>query len=83
MLSFFRKENKVIVKLEHGIWGSDEHFALEIGQSFEYQAQLLKDALNKNLQNNLERIRREAYNQGWKDAKAKTRKQTWFSWSWK
>ncbi|MBN8665796.1 MAG: hypothetical protein J0L83_14540 [Chitinophagales bacterium] len=43
-------------------------------------AQLLKDAMNQTLHSRIERIRKEAYEQGWKDAKSrKVAKKTTFS----
>lgn len=83
MISFSRIENTVKVKVQHGIFHNDAHFALTINQDYEYQAQLLLNQLDKHLRNNLEAIRKEAYEQGWKDAKAKRKKKTWFSSWWK
>lgn len=83
MITFSRNDNKVIVKVEHGIFHGDQYFELDILQNYQYQAQLLRNALELNLSRKLEEIRKEAYEQGWKDAKAKRKKQTWFSGWWK
>lgn len=43
---------------------------------------MLSERMQKDLSNKLESIRREAYNEGWKDAKSKkVAKRTWFK-SW-
>ena len=47
-----------------------------------YQAELLQRYLDERLFKALQKIRREAYSKGWKDAKAKTRKSTHFAGSW-
>jgi hypothetical protein len=49
----------------------------------ELHAELLRDHLHETLNGRLEVIRREAYEKGWKDAKAKRRKEDWFSRWWK
>jgi len=46
-------------------------------------AELLNQAFNKRMEAKLEQIRREAYNQGWKDKSAHRKKETWFSKWWK
>jgi len=43
-----------------------------------YTASLLAKSLTKSLSKTLGQIRREAYNQGWKDKAAKVRKKTEF-----
>jgi hypothetical protein len=83
MLSFDRIGPDVIVNIEHGIFYNGNHFVLKISSTHDYQAELLKRQFQKKLSDELEAIRREAYNQGWKDAKAKTKKQTWFTGWWK
>ena len=79
MISFERSENKVLVNVQHGIFFNDQYFQLDINQGHPYQAELLYRQLNKTLREKLESIRREEYEKGWKDAKAKRAKQTWFS----
>jgi hypothetical protein len=47
-------------------------------------ANLLTENIRSHMQNELQRIRREAYDHGWKDAKSKKgSKETWFSSIWK
>ncbi len=84
MITFERNEKEVLIHIEHGLFGGDQHFQLKIEQSFPYQAELLKNQLKKNLENHLNKIKEEAYNEGWKAAKAKTKKKTqFFSWGFK
>ena len=74
MLQFIRKDNVVIVELQHGIFHDNGYFELEIQQNQKYQAELLTKALQENLNRHLSRIKRDYYNLGWKEAKARTRK---------
>jgi hypothetical protein len=43
---------------------------------------MLRDNLNSSMNKALERLKTENYNHGWKDAKAKVKKTTWFSGWW-
>lgn len=45
-------------------------------------AALFAEAMNKELSERLKAIREESYNRGWKDAKARKQKQTFFAWWW-
>lgn len=51
-------------------------FTHECGQ--DYLASLMCDQYERHMRSVLEKVRKEAYNQGWKDAKAKNKKATWF-----
>lgn len=82
MIRFYREENKVNIHVEHGIFGNDVGFELKIEQAYAYQAELLTRALQENLNRHLTKIKEDAYNAGWKDAKAKTRKRTSFWGGW-
>lgn len=82
MISFKRIDNKVEVQVKHGVLFNDQYFTLNINETYAYQAELLTRQLNDQLQKKLEAIRKEAYEQGWKDAKAKSAKKTWFSRWW-
>ncbi len=82
MISFKRTDNIVVVQVKHGVLFNDEHFTLQIASSHAYQAELLNRQLKDQLENKLEAIRKEAYEQGSKDAKAKRAKKTWFSRWW-
>lgn len=76
MIKIGRKESKVIVQVKHGIFFGEEYFELEINQGSDYQAELLKRQLQDFMETKLQIIRRDAYLEGWKDAKAKTKKKT-------
>lgn len=78
MIRFKRQGTKVIIEIEHGINPNPTHFfSREITQDYDYQAELLKDAMQKNLNNHLKQIKHDAYMEGWRDAKAKKRKRVW------
>lgn len=47
-----------------------------------YLAGLMRDQYERHMRSVLENVRKDAYNQGWKDAKAKTKKATWFKGWW-
>lgn len=85
MLSFKRKDNVVQILVEHGINHDGTHFELTINQNHEYQAELPKRQFQKHLEDKLKAVKQEAYNEGWKDAKAKRRKKIWmdFFGNWK
>lgn len=83
MISFWREDTKIVVHVEHGIFHDDNGFNLEINQSQIYQAELLKRQFQENLNRHLRNIKEDAYNAGWKDAKAKTKKRTSFWGGWK
>ena len=83
MISFSREGTKVRIDIETYIpkysfrmfsfyWECDrESYAGLLAQHFDSElVQVLKD------------IREESYVQGWKDAKAKVEKETWFSGGW-
>ena len=53
MLSFQRDKNKIKIHLQHGIFFSTEYFDLEINQDYSYQAELLRKALQENLNKHL------------------------------
>lgn len=48
----------------------------------DYLAGLMRDQYEKHMNSVLEQERRKAYDQGWKDAKAKRKRETWFSGWW-
>lgn len=48
----------------------------------EWSARLLANAVLEAFNHAMKRVRREAYEQGWRDAKAKRRKEDWFSTEW-
>lgn len=48
----------------------------------DYLASLMRDQHQKHMNSVLEEVRRQSYNQGWKDAKSKSKKVTWFKGWW-
>ena len=82
MISFVRNGNKVVVKIEHGIFLSNDYFDLELHQDYDYQAELLRRAFQENLNEHIIKIKRKAYEDGWKDAKAKRKKSDYFYGGW-
>jgi len=83
MIKFLRNEKTVKIEIEHGIFGNENIFELDIHQSFDYQAELLRKQLNENMNRHLKQLKEKYYNEGWKHAKAKTRKRTSFFGDWK
>jgi len=82
MIKFSRNETDVIILVEHGIWYNSDAFQLKINQSRPYQAQLLLEQFQENLNRELSRVKEKYYKEGWKNAKAKTRKRTDFYGGW-
>lgn len=74
MITIKRKDEKVQFEIEHGIFYADQHFVLELNQAYPYQAELLRKAFQDNLNRHLINIKEKYYNEGWKNAKAKTKK---------
>lgn len=84
MIRFTRVDDNVIVSVEHGVFNDGRHFSLELKQSQDYQAELLRRALQDNLNKHLSELKKMYYNKGWKDAKAKkVAKRTSFWGGWK
>lgn len=71
MIKFGRTGTTVDIYVEHGIFYTGTAFHLKIEQSQDYQAQLLLQQLQKNMNAQLERIKQQYYEEGWKTAKAK------------
>jgi len=82
MLQFYREDNKVKVHIQHGIWGTNQGFVLDINQTYDYQAELLTQALQENLNRHLIALKKKYYEQGWKDAKGKKKKDIYFWGGW-
>jgi hypothetical protein len=83
MISFERnvQELRVCVDSETGVERSVYVFTCHF--SNEATAAIVRDYLHEKLNGKLCLMREEAYNQGWKDAKAKKAKTKWFSRWWK
>lgn len=77
MIKFGRDNTSVKVYVEHGLFGTSECFTLNIHQDHPYQAELLRNQLQENLNKHIKSIKEKAYNDGWADAKAKRKKKNW------
>lgn len=80
MIQFTREGTKVRIEISSNALSKSFLFYHECGQ--DHFASLMDDSYQERMSQSLERIRREAYNQGWKDAKAKVKKESWFSGWW-
>lgn len=67
------------MRVKHGIFYDGAAFALTIQQSFPYSAELLKRQFEKHMTEQLQRVQRDAYNEGWRNAKAKTKKKIYLN----
>jgi len=62
---------------------NDLKFSFTYNTGAEWVARLLRANIHQRQMSILTQIRREAYEQGWKDAKAHRTKKSWFSGMWK
>jgi hypothetical protein len=81
MIKFHQHGTQVKVEIDPGINGSTMLLYWQADK--EMLAYLLRDKLQTELGDKLRAIREEAYEKGWKDAKAKRAKSTWFARWWK
>lgn len=81
MIEFLREGSLIKVKVKTTVLGG-HWWAPVIECNSEPYASLLRQHMHEDLNHKLEAIRREAYLKGWKDAKAKVKKETWFSGWW-
>jgi len=84
MLEIRRDNTAVIIRVEtdlpHDCAGTiTGNITFKFDMSAPSWAELLTRYLRDRLAYEVRKIRREAYEQGWKDAKSKNRKQDWFS----
>ena len=83
MIEILHKGNDVLVEVtakapvQRWVW------TFKMTMENEAYARLLSTNFRENMQELLASTREEAYVQGWKDAKAKVTKETWFSSTWK
>lgn len=79
MINFKRDDKDAVVTLDLAVPTYDERvFSFKFGCGSEVYAGLLTEAMRKAFGNAVQAARREAYNDGWRDAKAKTAKRDWF-----
>ena len=82
MFSFKRDKNQIVLTVEPHIKGAETwEYMFRMDCTDIPAAQLLINAFTARREELLSKIRRDSYEQGWNDAKAKRRKETWFS-SW-
>lgn len=85
MIQFFRDGTKVKAVIEiTGLQKLEErypHFSFETNSTL--YAELMKQTLEDNFSDDLEQIRKDAYDSGYKDGRGKKTKKSWFGWTWK
>lgn len=83
MITIQRKDTKVIVHIQHGIFYNEYGYNLELTYESDATAELWSRQIRDNMERHLKAIATDAYNQGWKDAKGKKvpkRKYFWGKW---
>lgn len=80
MFELKRNGSTVTIKVSYHIpFGSDWTSGFEHNCSSENEAQLLYGVLTQVFDDKIIKVRREEYNNGWKDKSSKNTKNTWFS----
>lgn len=80
MFTISRKKEVVEIKIEPNVLGAEGwYYTATIVANSELAAQFIANAVNEERRKTLQRIRGEAYDKGFSDAKAKRRKETWFN----
>lgn len=82
MINFSRKDSAVTVEVEANVGVAARFFHFTMNLSNEVYAYMLRENFQTKMTKALQDIRREAYEQGWKDAKAKIARRDWFSGGW-
>lgn len=82
MLKIIQSGDKITLRIEYHSGVQNWHTDFCLTTNSELVAELQGTAMRKALRDALSTIREEAYNRGWKDAKAKTAKMPWFSGIW-
>lgn len=82
MIQFTIDGKDLLVRIESELPPKENVYLLRWNTADACYANLLGDHLRSKLNNKLRAIREEAYEQGWKDAKAKRKKKDWFSGWW-
>lgn len=78
MITLISRDNKVIAQLNCGGMASKWWYHFTCQRQDEAEALLLLDNLNKELERRVKQLCKDHYERGWKDAKAKRKKETWF-----
>jgi hypothetical protein len=79
MIEIIQDGVELVVSLTSGYEAKQSRFSLRWNAGTEWACSLLVWHLRRRLEAHIEKTRKEAYAAGWKAAKAKTKKQTWFS----
>mgnify|MGYP000940187421 CR=1 FL=1 len=79
ILNVSRDGARVIVTVTPGGYLGDRGFEFSFPAPNDWSASLLVGALRDALHGAIKRAREEAYADGWRDAKAKRKRATWFS----
>lgn len=79
MIRISRHNCSVKVTIETGLYNSSSEVYLYFECGNQMFADLLTQKLGNELSKNIQAIRQEEYEKGWKDAKAKKAKTKWFS----
>lgn len=82
MIEISNKGSNVTVNVKGRYPVMDWTWNFSIDVTHEAYAKMLGENLRESMSFRLCAIREEAYRQGWKDAKAKTKKQGWFRRTW-
>lgn len=78
MFNFKRKDNVVQIEVEAKSNVSERWYQFSFNCNDAVYADLLVKSFGDNLTQKIKQIKEEAYKQGFKDAKAKRRHETWF-----
>lgn len=79
MLKIHTSDEKVVTTISGQYPVSDWGYTFTFNAGSKDYAAMLSHNLRDHLEKSLRTIREHAYNDGWKDAKAKRGKKTWFS----
>jgi len=80
MIQFKRVDKNLEVRIQSGVLNYEYNLTWNCND--DVYAELLKDQFNKHMEKKLESIRREAYDNGWRDAKGHKKRSDWFSRWW-
>lgn len=82
MIAFNREGSNTIVYVEHGVFNDTRRFKFDLNHDHDYIAELVRQALQYNLNKELARLKQKYYDLGWKQTKAKERKRNEFYGGW-
>jgi hypothetical protein len=79
MINIHAEGKKLKVSISYKYPVSNWQTTFSIDESSELHSKLMAENLNNHLRETIEEIRRQEYEEGWKDAKSKKKKKIWFS----